>query len=177
LHDSSKKSTKSHYIVFFVWLFSTLLAAIYFISGRLVDFDPKDKLTDVNAELVIQQLRQIDKLRSIDLSDTIIHFTSNDCSCTQYSEDHKRDINKQADLSGFNVININLPAHFSSIIPSTPAIAIINKAEKLLYLGPYSIGLACSASNGYVETVMQNYAKGYSASFIMHDATGCYCNL
>jgi len=177
LHASNNKITRFHYIVFACWLGFTLAAAIYFISGRLIDFDPKEKLTGKNSRLVIQQLKEMGELEGVNLSDTIIHFTSNNCSCTQYSEDHKNDINKQAGLDGFNVVNINLPAHLESIIPSTPSILIVNKNEELLYFGPYSIGLACSASNGYVETVMQNYAKGYSASLIMHDATGCYCNL
>jgi len=155
----------------------TLVAAIYFISGRLVTFDPAGKLFGQRGKTVIQQLKVIPELQHVDLSNTIVHFTSDHCSCTQYSEDHKRDINQQAGLDGFNVINIHLPAHLESIIPSTPSILIVNKDEDLLYFGPYSIGLACSASNGYVETVMQNYAKGYSASLIMNDATGCYCNL
>jgi len=163
--------------VFVLWLSFTLAAAIYFISGRLVTFDPDAKLSGKNSHYVIQELKAMGQLQGIDLSNTIIHFTSEHCFCTQYSEDHKRDINQQAGLDGFNVVNINLPAHLESIIPSTPSILIVNKDEELLYFGPYSIGLACSASNGYVETVMQNYAKGYSAPFIMNDASGCYCNL
>jgi len=163
--------------VFFLWLAFTLAAAIYFISARLVKFDPDGKLSNKNSRVVIQQLKEMGELEGIDLSDTIIHFTSDSCSCTQYSEDHKRDINQQAGLDGFDVVNIHLPANLESIIPSTPSILIVNKDEDLLYFGPYSIGLACTASNGYVETVMQNYAKGYSAPFIMNEATGCYCNL
>ena len=177
MHASNNKVTRFHYIVFSIWLVFTVAAAIYFISGRLVTFDPDKKLAGKNSSLVIQQLKEMDKLKSVDLSDTIIHFTSNNCSCTQYSEAHKRDINKQAKLDGFNVININLPTHLKNIIPSTPSILIVNKDENLLYLGPYSIGLACSASNGYVEIIMKNYTKGYSSSLIINDATGCYCNL
>lgn len=177
MHASNKKITRSHYIVFFIWLIFTLAAAIYFISGRLVDFDPEKKLTGISPTLVIQKLREIDKLKNLSLNNTIIHFTSNNCSCTQYSEDHKKDINKQAEIDGFKVVNVNLTANSSKIIPSTPAILIVNELEEILYFGPYSIGLACSASNGYVETVMQNYAKGYSASLIINEADGCYCNL
>ena len=163
--------------MFSIWLVFTIAAAIYFISGRLVAFDPSEKLASKNSRSVIQELKEMGELEGVELNNTIVHFTSNSCSCTQYSEAHKRDINQQAGLDGFNVVNINLPAHLESIIPSTPSILIVNKDEDLLYFGPYSIGLACSASNGYVETVMQNYAKGYSSSLIMHDATGCYCNL
>lgn len=164
-------------MVFIIWLVFTMLAAIYFISGRLVDFDPEQKLSGKNSAFLMQELREIEQLKNINLSDTIIHFTSPNCSCSQYSEDHKRTINKQAAQEGFNVINVNLPVHLSTLIPSTPAILIVSKTQQLLYLGPYSIGLACSQSNGYVETVLQNYAKGYDTDLIINDAEGCYCNL
>ena len=172
-----KQITGIHYFVFFIWLFCTVIAAVYFISGRLVNFDPESKLIAKSSGFVIQQLKKMQQLKGIDLSDTIIHFTSQNCSCTQYSEAHKKEINIKAGKDGFNIINVSLPANLTTIIPATPAILIVDKAEQLLYFGPYSIGLACSESNGYVETVLQNYGKGYSASLIINDATGCYCNL
>ena len=54
---------------------------------------------------------------------------------------------------------------------------IVSDTQTLLYLGPYSIGLACTVSNGYVETVMNNYVKGYPSNLILNDASGCYCKL
>jgi len=177
LRASNKKVTRYHYIVFFTWLTFTIAAAIYFMSARLVTFDPEEKLSGKNSKAVIEALKKMEQLEGVDLSNTIIHFTSEHCFCTQYSEAHKRDINQQAGLDGFNVVNVHLPEHLESIVPSTPSILIVNKDQELLYFGPYSIGLACTASNGYVETVMQNYAKGYSAPFIIKEASGCYCNL
>lgn len=177
MQDSNSKITRFHYIVFIFWLVFTVIAAIYFISSRLVSYDPEEKLTGQNSIFVMQELRKLDQLNNVDLGNTIIHFTSNNCSCTQYSEAHKRDINKQAELTGFKVINVNLPASLSTIIPSTPSIMIVSDTQDLLYFGPYSIGLACTESNGYVETVMNNYAKGYRSGLILNDASGCYCNL
>jgi len=177
LQDSNKKITRVHYAVFILWLVFTVVTAIYFISGRLVSYDPEEKLTGQDSVFVMQELRKIAQLNSVDLSDTIIHFTSDHCSCTQYSEAHKKEINEQAGLTGFKVINVNLPANLSTIIPSTPSIMIVSDTQTLLYLGPYSIGLACTESNGYVETVMNNYVKGYPSNLILNDASGCYCNL
>lgn len=174
----SKKPVKTyHYLIVLIWLLFTVIAAIYFISGRLVAFDPESKLSAKSGNFVIEELKRIDQLKGIDLSDTIIHFTSENCSCTQYSEAHKKEINIKAGKDGFNIINVSLPANLITIVPATPAILVVDKAEQLLYFGPYSIGLACSESNGYIETVLQNYGKGYSASLIINDATGCYCNL
>ena len=174
----SKKPVKTyHYLIVLIWLLFTVIAAIYFISGRLVAFDPESKLSARSGNFVIEELKRIDQLKGIDLSDTIIHFTSENCSCTQYSEAHKKEINIKASKDGFNIINVSLPANLITIVPATPAILVVDKAEQLLYFGPYSIGLACSESNGYIETVLQNYGKGYSASLIINDAIGCYCNL
>ena len=176
MQASNKKIGARHYIVFACWLIGTVIAAAYFISGRLMPFDPQQKLASKNSIGLLAQLNEIDQLKNIDLNNTIIHFTSDNCSCTQFSNEHKQAINLKADLDGFDVINVNLPDNIVTLIPSTPAILIIGQEKQLLYFGPYSIGLACTQSNGYVETVMQNYAKGYAASLIINDASGCYCN-
>jgi hypothetical protein len=173
---SNKTIKPRHYIVFTCWLVGTIIAATYFISSRLLPFDPEQKLASKNSIALLDQLNEIDQLKGIDVNNTIIHFTSDDCSCTQFSHDHKQSINLQANIDGFNVINVNLPPGVASLIPSTPAILIIGQEKQLLYFGPYSIGLACTQSNGYVETVLQNYAKGYAASLIINDASGCYCH-
>lgn len=163
--------------MFFLWLVLTLIAAIYFITGRLTLFDPNMKLSGTVSNSIIKHVRELEVLKKVNLSNTIIHFSSNNCSCTQYSEDHKEIINKKAKLDGFNVINIHLPTDTLTVIPSTPSILIIDEAEKLLYFGPYSAGLACSESNGYVEMVLQNYAQGYNSGLVINDVKGCYCNI
>jgi len=177
LPASNKDTTWYHYTVFFLWLGLTFVAAIYFISGRLTPFDPDMKLVGEDNHSIIQHIRKIEELQSGKLSNTIIHFTSRDCSCTQYSEEHKASINKKAKLDGFKVINIDLPSDLYTIIPSTPSILIIDKVEELLYFGPYSVGLACSESNGYVEIVLQNYAQGYNSDLVISDVKGCYCHI
>jgi hypothetical protein len=135
------------------------------------------KLSGAKSISIIKQVKKIKELEKINLSNTIIHFTSDDCSCAQYSEEHKASINKKVKLNGFNIININLPSDSLTIIPSTPSILITGRLEKLLYFGPYSIGLACSESNGYVETVLQNYAQSYNSDLIISNVKGCYCNI
>lgn len=174
---SNNKITRLHYCVFFIWLLLTLIAAVYFITKRLVPFDPNGQLTGKNGTVVLSEISQIKALKGVDLSGKIIHFTSANCGCSEYSEAHKLSINELAKQDEFNVLNIKLSSDESMLIPSTPAILIVNKRNKLIYLGPYSAGLACSETNGYVELVLNNNAKGYSSELIINDLEGCYCNL
>lgn len=163
--------------MFSLWLILTFIAAIYFITGRLTLFDPTMKLSRSESTSIVQKITEIEALKERDLANTIIHFTSDDCFCTKYSEEHKAAINKKAELDEFNIININLPADLATIIPSTPSILILDEVEELLYFGPYSAGLACSESNGYIEVVLKNYAQGYNSNLVMSDVKGCYCNI
>ena len=84
---------------------------------------------------------------------------------------------KEYEGDGFEVVNANITPDDFTLLPSTPSILIVNEVGKLIYLGPYSAGLACSESNGYVELVLKNNAKGYSSNMIVNDLEGCYCNL
>ena len=177
LPASNKKVKPYHYIILCVWLTSVVVAAVYFIRLRLVPFDPDKKLQAVESNLIIEQIQQFDSLANVELSNTIIHFTSNDCHCTQFSEAHKKAINKSAGADGFNIVNVHLDSKTAnSIIPSTPSVLLVDKLGELLYFGPYSQGLACSKSNGFIEIVLSNYKKGFNSQLVMNDTEGCYCN-
>lgn len=174
---SNKKITRFHYFIFVLWLVTTLMAAIYFISKRLVPFDPNGQLTDKSSTVIMADLSEINALKGISLNNKIVHFTSSNCTCSEYSKAHKQSINELAKKDGFNVLNVHLSSDTSTLLPSTPSILIVNEIGKLIYLGPYSAGLACSETNGYVEIVLKNNAKGYSSSLIVNDLEGCYCSL
>lgn len=149
------------------------MSAGYFISARLAPFDPEQKLTRLTNQALLNKIVDAYGLSLADKQQTLIHFTSEGCACTQFSENHKSDINRLAKSLGFNILHLNVTA--DSPIPATPSIAIISEAPQLLYYGPYSAGLACSESNGYVELVLENYAKGYPAKLMVTETEGCYC--
>lgn len=174
---SNKRVKPYHYIILIGWLTLVVVAAVYFIGLRLVAFDPDKKLQAIEGDLIIEQIMQFDSLADKKLSNTILHFTSEDCHCTQFSEAHKNELNKSAQLDGFNILNVSItPEYVNSIIPSTPSVLLVDKLGELLYFGPYSEGLACSQSNGLIEVVLSNYKKGFNSKLIMDEAQGCYCN-
>jgi len=159
------------------WLVFTVLAAQYFVSPRLVEFDPSHHLLNREHQDIVDQVASIDSLVSKDLANSIIHFTSPGCSCTQFSAQHKQQIDENGRLQKFNIFNVELKqSQLSQTIPSTPAILIVDKHGELMFLGPYSKGLACSQSAGFVELVMSNYQAGFNTKLVIDQAKGCYCH-
>jgi len=177
LPASSKGPLPFHYLVLGAWLILVALAAVYFIRLRLVPFDPGQKLQGIESEQFITEIKRFTRLDNAKFSNTVIHFTAPNCHCTQFGEVHKKAINASATLQGFNIVNVQLdPADLNTIIPSTPAVLLVDKLGQLLYFGPYSQGLACSQSNGFIETALNNYKIGRSTKLILSETQGCYCN-
>jgi len=164
-----------HVAILVSWLGLTIIAAVFFIVPRLTDFDPQHKLLNLPGLQVMKQIKLLPQLRNTDLSNSLIHFTSKGCQCRQFTVQHKQQIDAQAAKDSLNIINIELDQ--SSIVPSTPAIAIVDKRGELMYLGPYSKGLSCTKSAGYVELVMNNYRQGFNTRLIVSQAQGCYCHI
>lgn len=165
-----------HYVILVLWLVSVIFASRYFFNLRLVTFDPQNKLTGLESGQLVEQVTKSYALSGRDLRNTIVHFTSPDCFCDEYSREHKAAIDYQAKLDGFKVLNLELDFAQPNLIPSSPAILVLDDLGELLYLGPYSIGLACAESNGFIELALANYKKGFNSNLVVNQATGCYCN-
>lgn len=174
--QKNNKVRRYQYIVFVVWLAFIILAAKYFVYDRLVDFDPHNKLSG-SPNTIISQINAELSLNNKPLKNTIIHFTSDNCACSSYSTDHKNIINRQATDHNFSVMNVELTKQQNSIIPSTPAILILDDKGELVYLGPYAEGLDCSVSNSIVDVVLKNYSRGFNSNLVINNAKGCYCNI
>ncbi len=150
-------------------------AFVYFVGQRLIDFDPTGALLTVDAQH-LSSIKVNDNVWNLDDNKkTIIHLTAADCECNKFSEDHVNQIDKIANNFDFNVKKIELVN--SDIVPSVPAIMVVDDTGSLLYLGPYATGLACSSNNSFVETVLNNFDAGYKSDLIVSQAQGCYCNL
>jgi hypothetical protein len=172
----NNKVERYHYIVFTLWLIFIVITAKYFIYDSLVAFDPKKKLAQ-DSSVIVNQIKFNLGLDPKAATKTIIHFTSQDCACTSYSTSHKSTINQKAVETGFTIKNIELSENNNNLIPSTPAVLVLDETGGLIYLGPYAEGIECSVNSSVVDIVIQNYLKGFNANLIVNDTKGCYCNL
>ncbi|WP_426359452.1 DUF6436 domain-containing protein [Pseudocolwellia sp. HL-MZ19] len=175
--NGSKTEAPLHlYIIVFVWLGFTVLAAAYFITDRLVAFDPSQKLNNMSQNALVEKIKAEFELPN-NLSNTLINFVSENCRCNQTSSSHLSDVKMTAERENMSVINVVIPDNFSGIIPSTPAVLALDHNSELIYFGPYSEGLSCGSGEGIIDLVMSNYKKGFNAKLIMTSTEGCYCNI
>lgn len=61
-------------------------------------------------------------------------------------------------------------------IPASPAVGIWDETGRLVYAGPYSLGMVCTSANSFVEPILDRLVAGETvnqrAGFL---AVGCYC--
>lgn len=173
--DSNSVITKLQLGILIVWLSFTIAAFSYFIDGKLVDFDSSQKLKNIEHTDISNYLSHYITHNNNDNMQTILHFSTPECDCQQFSEKHIIDINNLASSHGFNIKNISIKQ--DKVIPATPSIALIDSAGSVIYFGPYGQGIACSQTSGYAQTMLNNYVKGFKANIVIKDAKGCYCDV
>jgi len=174
LTDSNRLITKTQLGIITIWLSFTIAAFGYFISDKLVDFDEMHKLKNINQQNISNYLSHyISRNKANQRVQTVVHFSTPNCDCQQYSEEHIQDINTLATTNGFNVKEVTISE--DKILPATPSVALIDNTGNVIYFGPYGQGLACSQTAGYAQTMLNNYIKGYSANIVIKQAKGCYC--
>lgn len=155
-----------------IWLAFTCLAFVFFTVERLIPFDANQKLLNVGVDAFESHV--LEGLTD-DYRNSVIHFSKTNCQCNKASAQHISSLDRVAGQAGFKTKTVIIEQH--KYIPAAPSVAIVDKAGELVYFGPYGEGLGCNDVEGYAQTVLNNYLKGFESSFIVSDAKGCYCQV
>ncbi|MDY6926383.1 MAG: DUF6436 domain-containing protein [Pseudomonadota bacterium] len=110
---------------------------------------------------------------------TLVHMVSNgDCYCDQLTESHRQELSGELASAGYRLQQLSLAEHpdLSRYLDHYPALAVIDGAGQLRYLGPYAIGYGCFTGKNLVAQIKQaaTSAEYYGAS-INSDVKGCFC--
>ncbi|AWB67274.1 hypothetical protein C2869_12850 [Saccharobesus litoralis] len=172
-----------------VWLVAMLLALQFQAKNQLSEFDPENKLLKLTqASTQGNELNKIlakivaeYKTDVIGTAGTVLHFSTDNCFCYTLSQPHIQSVRQLSELHGYTNIEINLTknkvnAKLWQLIPSVPAIAVINDEKQLIYFGPYSSGYNCSPDNGLAEPFITT-KQPHQLTTIASQEKGCYCNL
>ncbi|REL27246.1 hypothetical protein DXX93_12170 [Thalassotalea euphylliae] len=164
---------KRQILIVVSWVLITIISFAYLINKRVVEFDPNRFLVALSHQEVLANWQKTPEFKTSERA--IVHFQQAGCHCNTVSERHINAINKQAINDNFAIKQLTLTGQLQALVPSTPAVAIIDKGQ-LVYFGPYGEGIACSQTNGFAQTVLSNLQKGYAANLVVSDAKGCYCH-
>lgn len=189
LHVLNNKATRLQFVIIALWIIFTIAAFAYFTKDKLVSFDEKNKLENIDykdfSTYLTPYIESSNDNNTNEYSTSfsnndiktprVIHFSKPDCDCQKFSENHIEDINKLARANGFEIQSVII--NKDDIIPSTPSIAITDSSGDVIYFGPYGQGLACSQTSGYAQTMLNNYLQGYTANLVIKRAKGCYCTV
>ncbi|MFT4937585.1 MAG: hypothetical protein ACI88A_000602 [Paraglaciecola sp.] len=167
--------------MFFVWLISCLGGLLWFSTNKLVEFDPKLKLSMALSDLKYEEaFINVLKDNNYDVRSSVIHFSATDCWCQTLAQKHVSKLSNEMQTLGFHNIYVNLTdlLAIGNYIPSTPALAVIDQHEKVLFLGPYSTGYGCVTASNVTEIIINKLSNPkHQNSSIITEAEGCYCGV
>jgi len=123
----------------------------------------------------------------------LVHFWDPACPCNVGNQQHLGELIEQYAAQGvsFHVLQKpgshgQLPANLAALkplaslpgaehLPASPAVAIWDRQGNLAYFGPYSEGATCTASNSFIEPILQALIQGRPVQVTQTMAVGCYC--
>lgn len=156
-----------------------ILCAIYIAHERRLSlFDPTNSLlTQVSAMNFSQPFSQAIGDSQGSLANKVIHFSENNCVCQRIANSHISSVKHLAQQEKFENIDMSLTAALRKYIPSTPAVAVFDHNENLIYFGPYSSGYFCSVGSGIVEKFLTvKPRQKHIGAVVLTDSKGCYCS-
>ncbi|WP_100658042.1 DUF6436 domain-containing protein [Alteromonas flava] len=165
-------------IIALVWLLGIGVLMAGFSARQLITFDQNGELLTQIERLDAMTFSLFNDTSLIEASaKTVLHIKDNECMCQWVAASHIASVERLATEQGFK--NISFTAAEAEalglFVPAVPAVAVISAEQKLLYFGPYSAGLYCSAGNGIVESFIESTPERSIGATIPVDAEGCYC--
>lgn len=136
----------------------------------------------------------------------MVHFWDPECSCNRFNEPHVKELIEKYSQQNIQFVIVarvaevvqtsevlarakktfNHPAVIKIIsgqdlqldaMPSTPAVAVMNGKQNLVYFGPYSVGAVCNVKNGaFVEKTLEQMSEGQVKKQLNVLASGCFCS-
>jgi hypothetical protein len=66
---------------------------------------------------------------------------------------------------------------WQSHVPATPAVAVWDERDKLIYFGPVNVNAGCGSELGYLRMALQSLSRqqGFAAGFQSWDVVACTC--
>ncbi|MDN3388128.1 DUF6436 domain-containing protein [Pseudoalteromonas sp. APC 3893] len=144
---------------------------MYFQLASITTFDPQNEMTQSKWS---EQFKRNIKWSPSENPKLIIVIDES-CGCSKRAVSHMNQLQTHAVRNTYDVQIINQSLTATNLLPNTPGAVLLDASGELVYAGPLSQGLACSASSGFVELAIDNLVAGFNSNLVVTDSKGCYC--
>ncbi|WP_100642709.1 DUF6436 domain-containing protein [Alteromonas facilis] len=161
-----------------LWFALVLLLLGWFATEQLAVFDHNgklyDKITQEDSLVAALTASGAELPQGVKVA---IHIEDKQCLCQWVATKHIVSVKSLAEAQGFMNLSITLDdiPSLQDWIPSVPAIILLSERHDIVYAGPYSAGMYCSAGNGIVEPYITKAPDLELGPAVPFDAEGCYC--
>jgi len=172
-------STRLSWVLLIVWAVTLLAAMLVYGQRQLSVFDPEGSLLYASTYPDFDH-RVVSLLRNHGITGaSIVHVgTQSQCYCEWLTTAHQTQLSNRLDSAQYRIAQVTietLPA-LQQLLPSIPALIVIDDNNQLRYLGPYSTGYGCFTGKTLVEEIAAyTTQRPYTGAVINTDAEGCFC--
>ncbi|GGF59621.1 hypothetical protein GCM10011338_09830 [Alteromonas lipolytica] len=172
-------STRSTTIAVVVWAVGILSLLAFASVNQISAFDPEHSLAQAAAQPDFDQ-RFANELKAAGIAaGTLVHISSaGRCYCDELTESHRDELSAELKQQGYQLAQLSLAEHpaITRFVNHYPALAVVDNAGQLRYLGPYAIGYGCITGKNLVAEIRQlATASRYYGASINSDVKGCFC--
>jgi hypothetical protein len=166
------------WLLLIVWAGVILTAMLFYGLRQLTWFDPEMRLSQAASQVDFDR-DFVALLHHAGVKNhSLIHLQDTQgCYCNKLSLAHQQLLQHSLLDEGYTLTTLNINKHpdIAAVMPSFPALAVIDELGQLRYLGPYSTGYGCFTGDDLVDDITQLIEAPYYGATINTEAVGCYC--
>lgn len=168
------------WLLVIIWCLSIMTGLWVYGDFQITPFDPAMKL----GQAASQKGFDADIVKAFNTAGitggTIVHIESDRrCYCNSLSQKHQQSLSDSLAEDGYTFATLALQQHpaLRAVIPSFPALALIDHNNQLRYLGPYATGLGCYTGDDLVAIIAAlAHNETMPGAVVNSNVEGCYCN-
>ncbi len=162
----------------FLWAVAILAGLWLYNSRQIVSFDPEQTLAQAATTMEFDnKLVEVLSEQGVQPGSLVHLQTDAACYCNTLTEPHRDTLLNKLQAQGYQAKTIDISAipSLQALLPTFPAIAIVDNQRQLRYLGPYATGYGCFTGQTLVDTIANIARSDFHGAIVQTEADGCFC--
>ncbi|WP_414829297.1 DUF6436 domain-containing protein [Alteromonas sp. H39] len=162
----------------FAWAVAILAGLWLYNSKQIVSFDPDQVLAQAATSMAFDDNLVVELSKQGVQPGSLVHLQTNAaCYCNTLTSAHRDTLLSQLHNEGYQATTIDISTipGLHALLPTFPAIAVIDNNGQLRYLGPYATGYGCFTGETLIDNIVSIARSDYHGAVVQTEASGCFC--